>query len=124
MAQTEAEKTTLSNAVKTESMVVDSGISFFSSDCFGEKPERRKHLPDQLLARYIRDAINHADLRRLEDGTWFGEVSGFPGVWASSDAPEETITELREVLFDWIVLKIDHEDRDLPQLSGINLNLI
>jgi|SRR5215510_6103796 len=126
MARAEEERTAVSGEHRTESIVIDRGVNFFErrTDLFGDHLERTKHLPEQLIARYLREAIKSADLKRLEDGTWFGEITTCPGVWASADEPDQAILELKDVLFDWVVLKIEHGDRDLPQFGEINLNLI
>ena len=41
---------------------------------------------------------------------------------ASGD-PAKTIVEQRPI-FDWLVIKIEHSDRDIPVVADINLNVI
>ena len=43
---------------------------------------------------YCEKAIEKAEYKKLEDGTWFAEVPGFHGVWASSNTVEECRKEL------------------------------
>ena len=54
----------------------------------------------------------------VEDGTYFGEIYGFQGVWAKADTLEECTKELAEVLEDWIILEIErgHEIPVLPSM--------
>ena len=62
--------------------------------------------------------------RELEDGRLFAEIPGFPGVWASDRDLGACITQLRDALFDWLVLKIEQNDRNIPVVAAINLNVI
>ena len=79
--------------------------------------------PDELLAEYIEIAMRDADfVIFVEDGTYYGEIFGFQGVWANADTLEDCRQELKEVLEDWIILGIElgHE---IPVLPSINLSL-
>ena len=58
-----------------------------------------------MLNEYIEKAMQHAQYEQLEDGTYFGRIPGFKGVWANQPAEQEC----REVLEGWILLNIaDH----------------
>ena len=63
-----------------------------------------------------------AEYEGLEDGTSFGRIPGFQGVWANAPTAEECRAELQEVLEDWLLvgLRLGHE---LPVVSGIDLNV-
>ena len=77
--------------------------------------------PDDVLAEYIEVAMRDADfVISVEDGTYFGEIFGFQGVWANADTLEECRKELAEVLEGWILLGIElgHE---IPVLPSIDL---
>lgn len=77
--------------------------------------------PDELLAEYIEIAMRDADFMVFcEDGTCYGEIFGFEGVWANADTLEECRQELREVLEGWIVLGIEL-GHPIPVLPGIEL---
>ena len=41
----------------------------------------------------------------LDDGTFYGEIPGFDGVYANADNLEACREELREVLEEWILLR-------------------
>jgi predicted RNase H-like HicB family nuclease len=81
-------------------------------------------LPMQLIEKYTEIAIRHATLKRLADGEWFAKVPGFQGVWAAERSREQTLEELKEVVLDWTLLKIEHGDRDLPVVEEIDLNVL
>jgi predicted RNase H-like HicB family nuclease len=85
-------------------------------------PERK--LPDQLIDRYISRAMLRAEIKQYPDGSWFAEIPGFPGVWANCSSQEETLRELEESLCEWIVLKVEDGDRNLPVVDFINLNVL
>ena len=53
-----------------------------------------------------------------DDGTYYGRIPGFKGVWANAGKLEACRNELQEVLEDWIVLglRLGHE---LPRIKGI-----
>ena len=74
-----------------------------------------------MIQDYIRGAMRRAAYKILpDDGSYFGEIPGFQGVWANNATLEECRTELEEVLEDWILLKVSTHD-PLPEVDGINL---
>ncbi len=83
-----------------------------------------RSLPVQLIRRYARLAARRADTERLEDGTWFASIQGFPGVWAQGESEEEVLKEIESVVRDWTCFKIVDKDRDLPVIDTIDLNVL
>lgn len=81
-------------------------------------------LPSQLVRKYALLAAGRAETERLQDGTWYAEIPGFPGVWAQGESEEEVVRELETVVRDWALLKIQDKDRDLPIIGLINLNVL
>ena len=122
------EEKTRSDAFDRSTMTVSRGINFFErdSDLIGAIPQlrRTKHLPGELLERYLQEALKQTVHSILDDGTLFAEIPGFDGVWASDDDLVACIAQLREALLDWLVLKIEQDDRDIPVVAGINLNVL
>ncbi len=77
--------------------------------------------PDELLAEYIEIAMRDANFVIFcEDGSYYGDIYGFQGVWANADTLEECRRELKEVLEDWIILGIER-GHEIPVLPSINL---
>ena len=73
-----------------------------------------------MLSEYLDSALRRTEYKRLDDQTWFAEIPGFEGVWANAESLEDCRGELREVLEEWLVLKL--KDRDsLPSVDGIVL---
>lgn len=63
-----------------------------------------------MLSQYIQTALRRAKYEILEDdGTFYGEIPGFQGVWANAETLEDCRDELAEVLEGWTLLHIaDH----------------
>jgi len=76
-----------------------------------------------VLTAFVETAMHEAKYKMLEDGTFFGEIPSCPGVWANEKTLEACRDVLREVLEEWLILKL--RDRDLlPKIGGIDLNTI
>jgi predicted RNase H-like HicB family nuclease len=74
-----------------------------------------------MLTDYIQAAMRRAKYEILEDnGSFYGEIPGFQGVWSNAATLEDCRRELQEVLEDWIVLglRLGH---DLPIVDGLSL---
>ena len=75
-----------------------------------------------MFAKYIRAAIGKARYEILPDGTFYGEVVGFNGVYANADTLEACRDELEEVLEGWILLRVSLHF-PLPGVDGIKLTV-
>ena len=64
-----------------------------------------------MLIQYVQGAMKRATYEVLPDGTFYGEISGFRGVYANTPTLEECRDELQEVLEGWIILglRLGHE---------------
>ena len=75
-----------------------------------------------MLSEYIQVALEGAEYKKIEDGTWFAEIPGFEGVWANSETVEACRKELVEVLEEWLLVKL--RDRDpIPELKGVTISI-
>lgn len=60
-----------------------------------------------MLTNYIRAAMRRAGYEILsDDGTFYGEIPGFDGVYANADTLEACREELGEVLEEWILFRV------------------
>ncbi len=75
-----------------------------------------------MLTEYINAAMDQATYTLLADGTYFGEIPGFPGVWANAETREACADELQEVLEDWVLLAL-RQGHSLPVVDDIDLNI-
>lgn len=117
----------ISGDLQMPPMVASYGLSVFRRDHDPEgvdRIERTKHLPAQIMEAYVLIALRDATMKKLDDGAFFFEIKGFPGVWASSDDIRQGVFELADVLRDWLIMKIEQNDRDIPVMGVINLNVL
>ena len=75
-----------------------------------------------MIIEYCNKAIEKAEYRKLEDGTWFAEIPGFKGVWANGDSVEECRRELLDVLEERLVLKLRDKD-PIPTVDGLKIEI-
>ncbi len=74
-----------------------------------------------MLTRYLNSAMHRAKYEILaEDGTFYGEIPGFKGVYANAQTLEECREELEEVLEEWILFRVSR-NLPLPNLEGMEL---
>jgi len=57
-----------------------------------------------------------------DDGTFYGEIPGFDGVYANADTLERCREELEEILEEWILLRV-FKHLPLPAVDGIDLTI-
>ena len=57
-----------------------------------------------------------------DDGSFYGEIPGFQGVWASAATLEDCRNELAEVLEEWIFLHLA-DNTPLPVVNGLKLSV-
>lgn len=74
-----------------------------------------------MITAYIAKAMELAQYKTLEDGQQFGEIPGFLGVWANGKDNNACNEELQEVLEEWLLLKLQDQDDDIPIVDGIDL---
>ena len=75
-----------------------------------------------MLTDYVQAAMQKAKYKILDGGEgFFGEIRGFKGAWANAHTLEACRDELREVLEDWMLVRV-RLGLPLPVLDGINLN--
>ena len=74
-----------------------------------------------MLTDYIEAAMSRAKYKILDDGTYFGEIPGFQGVWADEDTLEDCRRVLQEVLEGWLLLKL-RDNEKVPEVDGISLS--
>ncbi len=75
-----------------------------------------------MLTEYIQKAMRRAHYEVLEDGTYYGEIPGFQGVFANAESLEACREQLQEVLEGWILLGLRLGHR-LPTVEGIDLEM-
>jgi len=73
-----------------------------------------------MLTNYISQKLTQARYKILGDGTYFGEIPGLQGVWASEKTLEKCRETLREILEEWLILKLRDGDNipDFPSIKA------
>lgn len=72
-----------------------------------------------MLSDFIMGKLKRARYKLLKDGTYFGEIPGLQGVWANAKNLEDCREELRAVLEDWLLLKIQSNEK----IPGLELRI-
>jgi predicted RNase H-like HicB family nuclease len=76
-----------------------------------------------MLSRYIQAALRQAKYEILsDDGSFYGEIDGFDGVYANADTLEACREELEEVLEEWLLFRVSR-NLSLPVVDGIELTI-
>lgn len=77
-----------------------------------------------MIIEFITSVINDkAVIEKLEDGSFYGEIKEFEGVWAEGETYEACEKELQEVLDEWLVIKLKRNEF-VPPTSKHDLNAI
>jgi predicted RNase H-like HicB family nuclease len=72
-----------------------------------------------MLTKFLEKKLKQASYKLLKDGTYFGEIQGLKGVWANTKTLEACREELRDVLEEWVLLKV----RDQEKVPGLILRV-
>ncbi len=76
-----------------------------------------------MLTQYIYSALARAKYEILsDDGTYYGEIPGFDGVYANAPTLEACREELEEVLEEWILFRVSR-NLPVPSLEGLTLEI-
>jgi predicted RNase H-like HicB family nuclease len=76
-----------------------------------------------MLRDYMRAAMHRARYEILPDeGTFYGEIPGFDGVYSEGDTLEACRDELEEVLEEWIFFRVSRS-LPIPELEGLELRI-
>ena len=74
-----------------------------------------------MIREYLAATMKRAQYEILEnDGTYYGEISGFEGVYANAPQIEECRDLLEEVLEEWLLLRISR-GLTVPVVDGFDL---
>ncbi|KKW09503.1 MAG: hypothetical protein UY44_C0001G0068 [Candidatus Kaiserbacteria bacterium GW2011_GWA2_49_19] len=72
-----------------------------------------------MINEFIAKKLKFARYKLLKDGSYFVEIPGLSGVWANGKSVESCRKELREVLEDWLLLKV----RDREAVPGFQFKV-
>jgi predicted RNase H-like HicB family nuclease len=76
-----------------------------------------------MLTKYIQATMQQAKYEILsDDGSFYGEIPDFDGVYSNAKTLEACREELEEVLEDWILFRVSRT-LPLPVVAGIELTI-
>jgi predicted RNase H-like HicB family nuclease len=76
-----------------------------------------------VISQYLAAALRNARYEILpDDGSYYGEIPGFDGVYANAPTLEGCREELREVLEEWILFRVSRS-LPLPVVDGHELTI-
>ena len=70
-----------------------------------------------MLSEYLESKLKKTKIKVLKDGSYFASIPGIDGVWANAESKKACKEELREVLEEWILLKV----RDRENIPGLSI---
>ena len=76
-----------------------------------------------MLTEYLDRAMDIATYKLQDSGSYYGEITACPGVWATGPSLEESRQSLRGALEDWVVINLQRGNT-LPVIADIDLNAI
>lgn len=81
--------------------------------------------PTQVIDRFVSEAMRCAVVSFLDvESVFFAEIPGFRGPWAEGATEDAAYSDLESALRAWLDLKLTHQDRDIPEVGEINLNVL
>ena len=76
-----------------------------------------------MVSEYVNAALGKAHYEILtEDGSYYGEIPAFEGVYANAKTLEACREELREVLEEWILIRVSR-GLAMPVVDGRELTI-
>jgi predicted RNase H-like HicB family nuclease len=74
-----------------------------------------------MLTKYIEAAMKKAHYELIEDGTFWGNIPGFQGLWGNAPTLEACREDLKGALEVWLVLGLWLNDTELPTLGRLSI---
>lgn len=75
-----------------------------------------------MISRYVTQALERADYRVIEDGTFAATVRGLRGVVATGNTLEACRRELAEVVEEWVLVRVAR-GLHVPTLAGATVRV-
>jgi predicted RNase H-like HicB family nuclease len=89
----------------------------------GISPSREEEYDAPVISEYLAAALRKARYEILpDDGSYYGEIESFDGVYANAPTLEDCREELREVLEEWILFRVSR-NLPLPVVDGHELTI-
>ncbi len=87
------------------------------------RSSRTEEYDSPVISEYLAAALRRARYEILpDDRSYYGQIEGFSGVYANAPTLEDCREELREVLEEWILLRVAR-NLPLPIVDGHELTI-
>ena len=74
-----------------------------------------------MLSEYLLAVMNRATFEVIDDDrSFYGRIPNLEGVWANAATLEDCRAELKQVLEEWLLLRLS-ERLSIPEIDGIDL---
>lgn len=74
-----------------------------------------KGVTEGLVDQWAKIAVSHARTESINDPVGvIATVAGLKGPWGFGHTSEEALNELESVLVDWVTMKLEDGDEDIP----------
>ena len=82
-----------------------------------------KGVTEDLVNQWAKIAVSHARTESINDPVGVvATVTGLKGPWGFGHTSEEALNELESVLVDWVTMKLEDGDNDIPDMEGVHLS--
>ncbi len=93
-----------------------------STTALNVEPPPAGHPLEKLIDQWAEIAVSHAMVRTTKDPAGLiATVAGIDGAWGFGQSEDEALDDLRSVLVDWVNLKLEDGDDDIPGMEGVHL---
>ena len=75
-----------------------------------------------MITRYVASALERADYRLLDDGTFAATVRGLRGVIATGATLEACRSDLADVIEEWVLVRVARR-LSIPTLNGATIRV-
>jgi predicted RNase H-like HicB family nuclease len=75
-----------------------------------------------MITRYVAQALERAEYRLIDDGTFTATVRGLRGVVATGDTLEACRRQLAEVVEEWVLVRVAR-GLHVPTLAGATVKV-
>ncbi len=77
-----------------------------------------------MFTQYVTAVMAKAVIEKIDDPLpYFASIAEFDGVWAQGASKKEALSELQEVLEEWLLLKV-RKQQFVPSVRQYDLNAL
>lgn len=85
-----------------------------------EQVTSAEEILNRLVDQWVRIAVRHARVRKI-DHMYIADVVRVDGAWADGSSEAKALKRLSGVLHEWVTMKLEDGDDDIPPMEGVHL---